>query len=480
MTVLLTPRYVHKSPLSLEARVLLAQVALDMPDANGNPNRYPWRGVLTQIDAPSTRAPNGAKGHRVLIPRAVAEEALPSLMGMPVNVAGDQRDHAKQHIIGVITSATIEGKDLVVAGHLFHKNVPEKVEEVHDNTSQLGMSFEIGDVLVEDDQAPIWTLQHLIFTGAAILEKTAAAYQDTAIAANATEDPLMAEDAKAILEELGKMGLKLDELAAAGEEDAAKSEEDAAAKEAVAAAKAEEDAAVAVKAKADADAKKAAADAEEDEEEDAAADMPALFAMLLKSMHRGKMKAAAKSDDDDEDAMAATIGRVMLKAMAYPGGAGPVAKRKAADAAEHNDEAEDTALFKRLMQRYGKMDAGGDVIGLEARRTRRQLRDIQAAMELITDTLKKQSGLITDLVQKQKALATDGSPARKTMAATGLERFVGPFDAAEAGDHSFAHVSLDQINAALDKSGQPVGEQHNVNRMAKKIEALSTGVLKTN
>ena len=477
MTVLLTTRYIHKSLLSLEARVFLAQVALDMPDANGNPNRYPWRGVLTQIDAPSTRAPNGAKGHRVLIPRAVAEEALPSLLGMPVNVAGDQRDHAKQHIIGVITSATIEGKDLVVAGHLFHKNVPEKVEEVHDNTGQLGMSFEIGDVLVEDDQAGIWTLQHLIFTGAAILEKTAAAYQDTAIAANATEETLMAEDAKAILDELGKMGLKLDELAAAGEEDAAKSEE-AMAKEAAAAAKAEEDAAAAVKAKADADAdaKKAAADAEEDEEEDAAADMPAFFAMLLKSMGRGKVKAAAKNDD--EDAMAAAMGRVMLKAMAYPGGAGPVAKRKAADAAEHDDEAEDTALFKRLMQRYGKMDAGGDVIGLEARRTRRQLRDIQAAMELITDTLKKQSGLITDLVQKQKTLATDGPPARKTMSAAGLERFIGPFDTVEAGENGTGQVSLDQINAALDKSGQPVGEQHNVNRMAKKIEALESGILK--
>jgi hypothetical protein len=43
----------------------------------------------------------------------------------------------------------------------------------------LGMSFEVTDVLVTDTRARVWTLMKVTFTGAAILRKEKAAYQDT-------------------------------------------------------------------------------------------------------------------------------------------------------------------------------------------------------------------------------------------------------------------------------------------------------------
>ena len=60
-------------------------MALDIPEFAGHPNRVPFSGVLTRLDAPSDRAPNGAAGHRVLLTRAAAERALPSLLGMAVD-----------------------------------------------------------------------------------------------------------------------------------------------------------------------------------------------------------------------------------------------------------------------------------------------------------------------------------------------------------------------------------------------------------
>ena len=50
----------------------------------GHPNRIPFEGVLTVVDEASTRAPSGARGHRVILARAAALEALPSLLGMAV------------------------------------------------------------------------------------------------------------------------------------------------------------------------------------------------------------------------------------------------------------------------------------------------------------------------------------------------------------------------------------------------------------
>jgi hypothetical protein len=49
-------------------------------------------------------------------------------------------------------------------------------------SSGLGMSFEVANVTVADERARLWTLLNVTFTGAAILRRDRAAYEDTWIA----------------------------------------------------------------------------------------------------------------------------------------------------------------------------------------------------------------------------------------------------------------------------------------------------------
>src|SRR5437660_1768839 len=123
MTQILTTRYLHKSPFSLEG------VGIELPTLDSpHPNRVPFKGILTKLDQPSTRPPGGSSGHKVLIPRAVAEAALPSLIGMPLNFSADFEDHNKRQPIGTISEAHISGDDLVVSGFLYGKNFESEVD----------------------------------------------------------------------------------------------------------------------------------------------------------------------------------------------------------------------------------------------------------------------------------------------------------------------------------------------------------------
>ena len=45
----------------------LESMAIEMPRVAGHPNREPFRGVLTLVDAASDKPPAGARGHRVLL-----------------------------------------------------------------------------------------------------------------------------------------------------------------------------------------------------------------------------------------------------------------------------------------------------------------------------------------------------------------------------------------------------------------------------
>jgi hypothetical protein len=230
----------------------LASMAVAMPKVEGHPNRVDFRGVLTVVDVASQRAPNGAKGHRVVLTRAAAEKALPSLMGMALDYAPELDRHDARCKVGVITSAEVVGANLEVGGYLYAKDFPEIVEEVaksgrtpvklrartqgsrvgasgviprqaggeaerlrvslahaaaeirsltagirkateHERkpivlraeaadiggVPGLGMSFEVTDVNVVDEGARLWTINHVTFTGAAVLRKSKAAYQDT-------------------------------------------------------------------------------------------------------------------------------------------------------------------------------------------------------------------------------------------------------------------------------------------------------------
>ena len=241
--------------------IAMESMAVAMPEVEGHPNRAGFRGVLTMLDEPSQRAPSGSKGRRVVLTKAAAEAALPSLLGMGLDFAPSFDRHDVRRKVGVITSAEIVGRNLEVGGYLYAKDFPDIVAEVakcgrrtvnagsrtsaawNRSTSAtgepptsvrepgidranvttegsrlraslsaavqeirsltmsirgetgsdagglvmqagtgagaLGMSFEVTDVMLADSRARVWTLMKVTFTGAAILRKDKAAYEDT-------------------------------------------------------------------------------------------------------------------------------------------------------------------------------------------------------------------------------------------------------------------------------------------------------------
>ncbi len=161
-----------RQPLDLRA------MAVDFPTVEGHPNRLPFEGVLTLVDVASDKAPSGARGHRVLLTRAAAEAALPSLLGMAVDYKAGWDGHDARQKCGIITSARIEGTQLSVAGFLFARDFPELEQKVA-TEGVMGMSYELADAHVADMRATVWTLTRATFTGAAILLRDKAAYRNT-------------------------------------------------------------------------------------------------------------------------------------------------------------------------------------------------------------------------------------------------------------------------------------------------------------
>src|SRR5947209_7868158 len=135
-------------------------LAVEMPLIKGkpHPNRLPFSGVLTVVDHPSQRPPTGARGHRVVLSRAAAEAALPSLIGMALDYTPSMDAHDSRHKVGIITSANIEGRELVVTGYLFARDFPDLMSEIKASRGSLGLSYELADVRVEDVAAAIWKL----------------------------------------------------------------------------------------------------------------------------------------------------------------------------------------------------------------------------------------------------------------------------------------------------------------------------------
>ncbi len=211
--------------------VELQSMAIEMPEVLGHPNRAGFRGVLTMLDVPSDRPPAGARGHRVLLTRAAAEAALPSLLGMGLDYTPGLDRHDVRRKVGVITEANIlparaeesgpggrvaarpfsdgrvlkaeaawarflhgihtaaarahfppgrsdGGTRIEIAGYLFARDFPELLRELRSG-SALGMSYEIADARIDDVRAGIWTVSACTFTGAAVLRRDRAAYGST-------------------------------------------------------------------------------------------------------------------------------------------------------------------------------------------------------------------------------------------------------------------------------------------------------------
>ena len=156
-------------------------------EADGNdehPNKLPFKGVLLILDAPSTKPPHGSRGHRIYVPKTVAAKRLASLIGMAINYdRGDLDSHVTRHKVGVITQAWIEGDRVYVKGFAYKKDFPEVVKDL--KQGGLGMSMELANVYVRDENEDVWHLVDFAFTGATILKKSAAAYYQTELVANA-------------------------------------------------------------------------------------------------------------------------------------------------------------------------------------------------------------------------------------------------------------------------------------------------------
>ncbi|MGH8220896.1 MAG: DUF6582 domain-containing protein [Steroidobacteraceae bacterium] len=162
----------------------LSAMSLEVPATPGHPNKMPFSGILTRIDEPSDRPPEGSAGHRIVIPQAVAEQALASLLGMAIDYRADLTGHDNQNKIGVITEARIEANAIHIAGFIYAKDFPQACISIKAQQAKLGMSYEC-DASVEDAQADPWIATHVIFTGAAVLQKHLAAYTSTSLAASA-------------------------------------------------------------------------------------------------------------------------------------------------------------------------------------------------------------------------------------------------------------------------------------------------------
>lgn len=120
---------------------------------------------------------------------AAAEAALPSLLGMAVDYKAGWDGHDARQKCGIITSAHLEGKRLMVAGYLYARDYPEMESAVGGVAGaagatgtakgEMGMSYELADAHVADMRAQVWTLTKATFTGAAILLREKAAYRGT-------------------------------------------------------------------------------------------------------------------------------------------------------------------------------------------------------------------------------------------------------------------------------------------------------------
>jgi hypothetical protein len=112
------------------AMIELESMAIAMPEVVGHPNREPFCGVLTLVDVPSQRAPSGSRGHQVVLTRAAAEAALPSLLGMALDYAPSYDRHDMRRKVGVITQADVVGQNLEIGGYLFARDFPEVVKKI--------------------------------------------------------------------------------------------------------------------------------------------------------------------------------------------------------------------------------------------------------------------------------------------------------------------------------------------------------------
>lgn len=211
--------------------VSIEAMSLQMPMVEDHPNRVPFSGVLTKLDEPSDRAPGGSGGRCVIMTSASAQAALPSLLGMAVDFTAALDGHDTKSKIGVITGADIVGNEVRIEGFFYAADFPTEVQRIQAAKSVLGWSYEIQRVRIVDPSADPLEIESFVFTGAAVLQKSKAAYQTTSLTASAEKDEIMDETLKALLASVAALTAKVDSLSASAQ---ASADEKAAAEKAAA------------------------------------------------------------------------------------------------------------------------------------------------------------------------------------------------------------------------------------------------------
>ena len=195
----------------------LEAMAVEFPTVLGHPNRVPFAGVLTLVDVPSDKAPSGSKGHRVVLTRAAAEAALPSLLGMAVDFKAGWDGHDAKQKCGIVTAASIQDRELHVEGYLFARDYAGMMREMEEHGDEvLGMSYELADAHVEDMRAEEWRLSKVTFTGAAILLRDKAAYRSTSF--RIVKDAAMTASARPVRTHVARVGARVPARTRAGED----------------------------------------------------------------------------------------------------------------------------------------------------------------------------------------------------------------------------------------------------------------------
>jgi len=178
-----------KITLSMEA------MAIEMPDVPDHPNRHPFSGIMTRLDIASDFPVGGTTRKKVIIPMAVAEAGLPTLLGMAIDFVDDFSGHDRRSKIGIITEATIGEEDLVlgtplhIAGFFYAADFPDEVAHIQAHKELLGFSYE-AVAFVESMKSDPWVCSACSFTGAAVLYKDKAAFTATSIQASKGESTM--------------------------------------------------------------------------------------------------------------------------------------------------------------------------------------------------------------------------------------------------------------------------------------------------
>lgn len=485
--------------------VKLDAMGVKLPEIEeGHPNRTPFKGILTKVDEPSDKAPSGSHGHRILIPAALARQKLDTLIGMGVGITPDLEDHDSRFKIGHITQASVAGNDLIVEGILFAKDFEEEISAIKAAGDEMGMSFEIADVAVKNPDDDIWVLHDLTFTGAAILKRESAAYETTSlIAAKAdqTEEEGIMTTTKKVrraaagaLEDLHTVVASLQAMEdKAGESvDAAENADDQEAGDPNRAVKDQrKDRSSGNKFTKDGDNYSATDDEDDDEvgsdpHKQAAAAEAKLVAAALKALKAGagvdkfediaqvvaamkKLTAGGAKKQADQKAMGMDYGgggdmRSMLQQMmsmckAMMSGMGPGMMEEEEpgmndpNMMEQEDGDQDMAMLKRLVKKMESYNASA-----EKKVEGNRLDTLEASVSLITDSVKKMTGLLTDSKDTGKKLATDDA-SRRTEDGKKVERRTltagGDYEAylSKYGIDAKSDYTVAQIDSVLKEAG---------------------------